>query len=380
MNDAEKQELDTATPEQAESTATTPVEQMEPIVSSDSQPIASKAPLVIASVALILTLGGLGVGYQKWVELKGGLQQEKQAVATLKERQIETKGRLDESGKTITAQQAAFAAQDEMIKKERAQLEQRTTEMQSALDGVFQRIGRTSTQWIVAEAEYLMRIANHRLQLEGDVATALVALETADQRLRDSGDPVWTGVRERLASEMAELKTIRALDLAGQAAKLSGLISQIENLKLPHSGPVVAADSQEMAARTKEFTLDSVLRDGWDGFKSLMVIRHNERPLTAMLGPEQRFFLYQNLRLQLEAARLALLRRDQPLYDSSLQRAKEWIGEFFDQEQAVTKSMQTGIDALNGLEIQTKLPDISGSLRMLLEQRNKINQEQKVGS
>lgn len=362
MNDAEKQELDQAVPEQQQTTA-----------ESDAQSGSSQAPLFIALFAILLTLGAAVLGYLQWAELTATLQQELQAVSTLKERQQEITGLLDAASQGI-------AAQDEVIKQERARQEQKTTEMQQALDGVFQRIGRSGTQWIVAEAEYLLRIANHRLQLEGDVATALVALKTADERLHDSGDPVWTGVRERLASEMAELRAVQALDLAGQAAKLSGLISLVDDLQLPHSGPVVAARSQEISAKAKEFTLDSVLQDGWEGFKSLMVIRHNERPLTAMLGPEQRFFLYQNLRLQLEAARLALLRRDQPLYASSLQRAREWTGEFFDLEQPVTKAMQTGIDELSGLELQAKLPDISGSLRALLEQRAKLNQEQQAGS
>lgn len=380
MNDVEKQEPESSAPGQEQTIPQTPEEKMEPQAGSDPEPKSSKASLIIALLALFLTLGGLVLGYLTWVELNASLSQGRLAVATLKEKQMETKGRLDESSKTLAAQQAAFAAQDEMLKQERSRLEQQGVEMKQALDTVFQRIGRTSTQWIVAEAEYLMRIANHRLQLEGDAATALVALETADERLRDSGDPVWTEVREKLATEMAGLQAVKVLDLAGQAAKLSGLISQVENLKLPHSGPVVATRSQEVASKAREFTLDSVLQDGWEGFKSLMVIRRNERPLTAMLGPEQRFFLYQNLRLQLEAARLALLRRDQSLYDSNLQRAKAWIKEFFDQEQAVTKTMQTGIDDLKGLKVQTKLPDISGSLRILLEQRRLNSEAQKAGS
>jgi uroporphyrin-III C-methyltransferase len=372
MTDAEKQELHPDASEQQQA-APSPEERSEATTQSAAQSKPSQAPLLAALLAILLALGGLSLGYLKWVDLNSSLQQELQDISTLKQKQLEIKGQLDESSQSI-------AAQDELLKQERAQLEQKTVEMQQALDGVFQRIGRSSNQWIVAEAGYLMRIANHRLQLEGDVATALIALKTADERLRDTGDPVWTGVRERLATEMAELKAVNALDLEGQAAKLSGLISQVAEMKLPHSGPAVAARSQEVAAKTKEFTLESVLRDGWEGFKSLMVIRHNERPLTAMLGPEQRFFLYQNLRLQLEAARLALLRRDQRLYDSSLQRAKAWIGEFFDQGQAVAKAMQTEIDELSGLELQTKLPDISGSLRLLQQQQDKINEEQKAGS
>jgi len=384
MNESEKQELESTAAEPTE----TMDEQMESATQeevietgqSNSNPGPSRAPLFIALVALIVALGGVVLGYMKWVELNGSLQQERQVVVELQAGQQEAGGRLDETGKIIAAQQAAFAAQDAVLKQERARLERQGAEMKESLDGVFQRIGRSSTEWVVAEAEYLMRIANHRLQLEGDAATAQVALETADGRLLDSGDPVWTGVREKLAREVTQLRSIKVLDLAGHTSKLSGLVSQVEKLKLPMSGPVVSAKSQQEAEKSKEFTVDTVLRDGWEGFKSLMVIRQNNRPLTAMLGPEQRFFLYQNLRLQLEAARLALLRKDQELYDSSLERAAAWIAEFFDQKHAVTKAMQAGIDGLKGLQVQPALPDISGSLRMLLEQRRQNSEGQKAGS
>ena len=389
MNETEKQEFEPATPDAAEDVSATTGDQAGPVEEvgmvrdagkTDSASASSSVPLVIALVALILALGGVGLGYMKWVELNGALQQERQEIVTLRESQRETKGRLDESGKTMAAQQAAFAAQDDMLQQERLRLRQQSAEMQASLEKVFQRVARSSTEWVVAEAEYLMRIANHRLQLEGDAATAQVALETADARLRDSGDPAWTGVREGLAREITQLRSVKVLDLAGHASRLSGLISQVEKLELPQSGPVVSARSEPEEEKSGEFSVDRVLHDGWEGFKSLMVIRQNDRPLTAMLGPEQRFFLYQNLRLQLEAARLALLRRDQALYNSSLERATSWVAEFFDQEQATTRAMQDGIGSLKGVQVQPALPDISGSLRMLLEQRRNISTGQKAGS
>ncbi len=389
MNQSEKPELESTAAEQDEAVPETTDDQMEPAIQEEVTGVAgegsssvepSRTPLIIALVALVTTLVGVALGYMKWMELNDSLQQERQAAVELRSEQQESRGRLDEIGKAIAALQTAFVAQGEILKQERARLESQRLEMKESLDGVFQLIGRSSTEWIVAEVEYLMRIANRRLHLEADAATALVALEAADTRLRDTGDPVWNGVRERLAAEMTELKTIKLLDMVGNASRLSGLISQVEQLKLPQSGPVVSASSKGESAEKKDFTMDTVLRDGWEGFKSLMVIRKNDRPLTAMLGPEQRFFLYQNLRLQLESARMALLRRDQSLYDSSLQRATAWVGEFFDPDEASTKAMQSGISELKRLKVAPKLPDISGSLHMLWQQQRQISEARKAGS
>ncbi len=355
MNDIEKQEIEPAAHEQAESTEKT--------VKADSSQNPPKASQKVAIFALVLALTGSVIGYLKLDELNNALQQERQLLSELKEQQQEAKGHLDRSDQALSAQQTAIKEQDEWLKRQ-------TEEMNQSLELVYERVGRSSTQWLVAEAEYLMRIANHRLQLEGDNITALVALQRADKRLLDSGDPAWTAVREKLASEMVELKGIKDLDLAGQAAKLSGLISQVDKLKLPHSVSV-ASEESEAVAEEKEFNFDRVLEDFWGGLKSLLKVRRSDRPVTTMLEPDDTFFLYQNLRLQLEGARLALLRRDQTLFDASLQRGEAWIKEFFDQEHALTKSMLDGVNELAKLELEAKMPDISGSLRMLLEQQGR---------
>lgn len=374
MNDIKKQEQEPSTPEQAETQKPDSAVKAGSSEGNGSPQGPSKSPRRMALLALLLAVLSLGVSYTKLSGIDSAVQQDTQALADLKKRMQEAKGRLDEYGKALEGQQAAFKAQEERLQQERAELDEQTEEMKHTIDMVFERVGRDSTQWIAAEAEYLMRIANHRLQLEGDTATALVALQGADKRLHDSADPIWTGVREKLATEMAELKGIRQLDMTGQVAMMSGLISQVDKLRLPHSPPESGDQPKDTADQEKGYSFDRVLQDMWTGVKSLLVIRRNDRPLTAMLEPEQRFFLYQNLRLQLESARLALLRRDQALFVESLQRAETWIKEFFDQEQPLAKSMLEEIGGLKGLELETKMPDISGSLRLMLKQLNRADE------
>ncbi len=367
MTDKEKQEL--ATPEPGQEQA----EPTEAPMNSDSAPTPQpKASQKMAIFALILAVAALLWGYMKWGELDTALQQEREALADLKKQQQEAKGRLDKSAKAISEQQTAFAEQE-------ARLKVQTDEMQQSLDLVYERVGRSSAQWIVAEAEYLMRIANHRLQLEGDSSTALVALTRADKRLHDSGDPAWTAVREKLAAEIVELKALGQLDLTGETAKITGLISQVDKLRLPHFAPAADEPAEDGIKKDeKEFSVSGVLNDLWSGLKSLLKVRHNDRPVATMLEPDQRFFLYQNLRLQLEAARLALLRRDQALFDAGLQRVEAWIKEFFDQESAATRGMLQEIKGLKNLELEAKMPDISGSLHMLLKQQGQVVDEPEV--
>ena len=96
-----------------------------------------------------------------------------------------------------------------------------------------------------------------------------------------------------------------------------------------------------------------------------MSIQRTDAPVAPLLPPKERFFLRANLALELEAARLALLREQAALYRSSLDQARDWLTRYFDPEDAGVRAMLEAIDELQRVEVSPRLPDISGSLRLL---------------
>lgn len=337
----------------------------------------SGLPLILALVAIAGVIALLGFGYQYWNGLKDSLAQMNSAVVQANAQQDELKGQLasarqelERQQKEFDAQRKALAEQDSRLAAEREKLKQQGSDMEKTLKEVYSRVGRNSNQWMASEAEYLMRVANHRLLLEGDSVTAIKALEAADGRLRDTGDPGWIGVRELIASEIAALKGLGQLDRAGLSARLASMAEQVKGLKMEGLRPMApeAGGKQPDNARD-ERSLDTLLRDGWEGFKSVMVIRHRDKPVSAMLSPEQQFFVYQNLELQFEAARLALLRRDPLLYTSSLKTAAQWLGDFFDTQATAARALLDQIGEMQQVDVNPVYPDISKSLASLRERQ-----------
>jgi uroporphyrin-3 C-methyltransferase len=333
----------------------------------------SKWSLALSLVALLAVAGALAFGYQYGRGLQASLLQMNAALDKADTRQQALQERLsavaeafERQKQEIEGQRSALAAQEQKLADERERLNRQAGEMQQSLEAVYSRVGRSSNAWMAAEAEYLIRVANHRLQLTGDVETAIRALQAADGRLRDSGDPGWIEVRGLLAEEIATLKGVEQLDRVGLSARLSGLKGQVAALKmvgLGYTPTEPAADDAQSESDGR--SLETLLKDGWKGFKSVMVIRHRDKPVSAMLPPEQQFFVYQNLELQLEAARLALLKGDPQLYVDSLDQAAGWLGEFFEADAATTQAAQQEIAALRVVELQPRLPDISRSLAAL---------------
>ena len=99
-----------------------------------------------------------------------------------------------------------------------------------------------------------------------------------------------------------------------------------------------------------------------DGVISVRRVDEDVRPLIA---PGAAYFLRTNLALQLQAARLALLRNEQAVFQQSLDDASAWLEEFYDPESSrVTGALATIAEIRDGL-FDVDAPDISQSLRQL---------------
>lgn len=242
-------------------------------------------------------------------------------------------------------------------------------ELGGAVEHIQRQLNKTRGDVLVADAEYLLSIANQKLHLVGDVKAALAAMEAADQRLHDSGDPAVFKVREALADEINTLKKMDAPDVVGISAQLLSLENKVKNvpLFLPHAGlvkehapkpgPGPAAGGEE---ESKD-ALDSALED----IKGLVTVRRTDKPIEAVLAPEQAEALRQILLLKLENTRTALLRGDERLYKDSLTSAADWLRQHFDATAPETREMETELNALLARSISVPFPDISKSLVLL---------------
>jgi len=269
-------------------------------------------------------------------------------------------------GERTEMQRKALMSYDQIFQAEKNRYEIGRREMLAAVNEMHRRLGRSTSRWMAAEAEYLIRVANHRLQFEADVKSALSALMGADERLRDTGDPLWVPVRKQIAEDISVLKTIKPIDRAGLSARLSAYSKQAQQLKIKTE---ILNHPQKMAKQAQQPSIfEQVLEDGWQGFKKLVEVRNHGKPVSAMLAPEQHFFLGLNVRLQIESARLALLQSDQALYDASLDTARGWLEQFFDYDDPGVVNLQSGLTDLARLVVAPDLPDISNALALMKKQ------------
>ena len=218
--------------------------------------------------------------------------------------------------------------------------------------------------WLLAEAEYYMQIANVQLQLARNPELALLALNHADERILQLGDPRLTGVRQALADEKRALEAMDRTDIAGITLTLASLATTVDTLPLKQDAERREADAPgtidpELTGMERAM---ASLRNALDDFIS---VRRTDEVMEPLIAPDAEFFLRANLSLQIQTARLALLRGEETAFRQSLDDVNRWLAEYYDVESTAVQSAQSTIDGIRGSVFNVAVPDISRSLRLL---------------
>ncbi|HDZ16041.1 MAG TPA: hypothetical protein ENI26_01580 [Methylophaga aminisulfidivorans] len=222
-------------------------------------------------------------------------------------------------------------------------------------------------KWALQEVKYLLDIANQRALLAHDVTGAIQALSIADKQLESIADYKLHPLRALIAEEIMSLQSLASLDVTGMAIQLQVMANHVNDLRVKKGPEVTSASSDDLAVTASSDTpaWKQAISDIWQQLRSMVVIRHEQTGEAAVLVPEQRYFLYQNLRLQLESARLALLNADESSYKHSLSTTIDWLNHYFTGQQR--DAMVNTLTNLSETDITIAIPDISGSLNWLEE-------------
>ncbi|MGD9387441.1 MAG: uroporphyrinogen-III C-methyltransferase [Gammaproteobacteria bacterium] len=318
---------------------------------------------LLALLALVVALAAAGGAIYLYL-----LQHEGQAARETAVQRVEATERLLAD---LRAEEAALQRRLAGLEETQAERRQALTLLEQELDvvrGRLQSLEQVETgperAPSLAELEYLLLIADRELQLADNPRVALAALREADRRLARMDEPALAGARAALNDEIAAVEAVAGVDRAGIALRLDSLAGRIEGLPLRGSlaPPLEGAGS-----------IDDAGASGWDRFVSrvrgaaagLFRIRRSDEPATPLLAPDESFFLYRNVELDLKSARLAALARDAANYSAGLAGARAALGDYFQADDPAVAAVLEAITELQGRDVEPQWPEISRSLTLL---------------
>lgn len=303
------------------------------------------AGVVLGGVAILLALGLTGGLYLHGHQNAVAQQAE---LGALKLQLAEAMGKLDQSNSKDAEQIGALGKNQQQL--------------QEALDALQHKVldldDKRPNDWMLAESEYLVRMAGRKLWLEHDIVSAITLLGNADERIKALNDPSLMPIRKALAEDIAQLKGMPRVDREGLTLKLAALSDQIELLPLSTVSMPQAKAEPDQAVSANPDEWESNLKKNWVKFtENFITIRRRDGAVEALLSPQQEIFLRENLKTKLLQAQLAVYREQQALYTDSLEKAQRWLTQYFDTDNSATQYMQSELDKLKGEQIQFDYPD-----------------------
>lgn len=289
------------------------------------------------------------------------------------------------------AQQAldVFNKQRDMLGALQAELRESRAEL-DGLNSAFQTItDRGSDLVLLNDIDHLVMIAQQQLQLNGNVANAIISLETAQAQLARANRPALASLQQTINGDLDRLRATTTVDIALLSARLdelAGLIAQAPLLipddvapapeRTPrdstaaHSSavPDAASDSgawwEKALTKAQSWTANTLnsLRHDLGQFVS---VRRVDDAAALLISPDQATRFRDSLRQRIMTAQLALMMDQSLIWETETDALLHAIESRFDTESSVTRQAIRVARQIADTAIDTPMPDVSNSIRAL---------------
>ncbi len=341
---------------------------IEPLASPQPEP--ARSSNAVAWVALLGSIVALGLSGYAAYQTTLSSQLSATRLSGFDERLTflgaEQKGLLSE----LSAVKQSGNAADEAQGAQLGAIEQRLVELNASVSGIELAseattdkikagLGKNVARWKLDEVQSLLSRVNQYYQLTGDKDRAEQGLRLAQKTLESVENPRLKPVKDALAEDLLRIKSDNIVDTESIHTRLVALSALIPDLKLVGDAikAVEKADPAEQAVSDSPED-DGLLAAGKSllgDLSGLVKYRKLDAPLRPSLDGSERFLLYELLQLKVQTAIIALMRHNDAVYQTQLQRAIDDLNTYFDLEQANT---QTAMQALNELAQQSVALDV----------------------
>jgi uroporphyrin-3 C-methyltransferase len=343
-----------------------------PPAAAPEPPRGIQRAMLASSAALLLAFLGVMVAGMLWwqyrefyVSLDETDAAAAEALARVRAEQRALQDTLEDADADIAALRQSTTSMGERLEA----LPGRFMEIEERLDAVQGGSFDARGELLRSEAEYYLAVANTELALTRDFESAVTALELADGRLAELGNPELAPVRDAIAGELLALRSLRLPDIEGIVFSLGRLSSRSDELPLRGNLPLNLGSEAEPA-----HDVEPGIGRLWVAIKSTLLdlvrIERADDPVPQALAAAERALARRQLQIELELARIAALRADEQAFVSGIETAITLLERDFDATAADVEGALALLGELRVFDVNPERPDISGSLNLLRAQRN----------
>ncbi|WP_215407850.1 uroporphyrinogen-III C-methyltransferase [Vibrio gigantis] len=276
-------------------------------------------------------------------------------IAALQAQLQNTQSAVNKDLQTIkqeTIQEASHA-----VEKTQVVQSQQQKSIQSLQLAVADVKGRRPNDWLLAEADYLVKLAGRKLFLEHDAVSATKLMESADQRIAALNDPSLVSLRQSMTNDITKLRTIPLIDRDGLVLRITSLQQQVDTLPLANAIlPEAAAVEKKAVSQDINDWQNNLMTSMKDFSENFITFRSRDGEVIPLLSPEQHFYLRENIKGKLETAIRAVYKEQGEVYSTALNTASEWSKAYLNQDNNSVIEFEKAIKQLSEQNISVKYP------------------------
>lgn len=343
------------------------------------QPRSAKGP-VLATAVVVVALAGATIWYLNQQNERHTYELEQQLQANIRSSQ-QANERAQQALSQLAAQQQRLQALEQRL----ASTQEQTLDLHQAFQTLTDAGGEVV---LLNDIEHLVTIAQQQLLLGGNVANAIVSLETAQARLARVNRPTLASLQQTINGDVERLRAASTTDVASISRQLELLAQQLNDapLLMPDDvqlslaeGESSANEATEQAAQAEQTPdanaswwqraattaanwADSSWRAVRHDLGEFITIRRVDDEAALLMSPEQANRFRDGLRMRVSSAKLALMTNQPDVWKAETQAIVKAIEQRFDPRVSATAIALQNATRLSQIEITTELPSLDNSL------------------
>ena len=233
--------------------------------------------------------------------------------------------------------------------------------------------GRRPSDWLLAEANYLVNMAGRKVYLDTDIRTAITLLQEADARLEDLNDPALFPVRALIAADVQTLSAVNPTSTTSIALAISGMLQKVSDLPLDVLQLPEPETEQDLSLSEDVSDWRENLWRTWQTIVGEAVIKTElDKPLEPYLAERQQWLIEQQLKHALAQSQSAVLDEQEALYVASMQTALGLLVEHYKLDDPSVSQFVNALQELQNADFSRNLPnklESQASLKDILQGR-----------
>ncbi|HAU1151647.1 TPA: hypothetical protein JBI12_06820 [Legionella pneumophila] len=223
-----------------------------------------------------------------------------------------------------------------------------------------------NNDWLLLKTRYYLELAQINIHWSDNFNTSVALLQQADDLLKGMNIPKIFAIRQIIAKEIAQLKSISVVDITGLLSQLDAAQAAINNLSIPSlvqqqevpNHITTSEESGKTGWRNR-------LQDSVNFLEKLVVIRRHNENIQPLISPLYESTIKESIRLNLQEAQWAVLNNNSAVYQFALNQAITNLKRVFNISSHNTAVLLKQLHDLQNIKLTQEKPVVGQAIPLI---------------